>query len=183
MIQKFEFTKDNLKKVKQEILKYPESRQQSAVLFCLDIAQRQNNGWISQPIIEYVAKTLNMSYIKVHEVASFYSMFNLKPVGKYHIQICGTTPCWLRGAADLRKTAEEFSGVECGAISEDGNFTISEVECLGGCVNAPIVQINDDYYEDLEPEDLKNIMTEFKNGKTPKAGSYKNRQCSAPQDS
>jgi NADH-quinone oxidoreductase subunit E len=133
-------------------------RQKSAVLPLLDLAQRQNGGWLSVETIEYIADYIAEPYMRVYEVASFYSMFYLKPIGKYHIQVCGTTPCWLKGANDILKTCEERIGIKCGNTSVDGQFTISEVECLGACVNAPLVQINDDYYEDLTPDKMSDII-------------------------
>lgn len=154
--EKFAFDKDNLKKMKEIIGKYPKGRQKSAVLPLLDMAQRQNNGWLSVPAIEHVAEQIGQPYMKVYEVASFYSMFNLQPVGKYHIQVCGTTPCWLRGAAEVKKYFEKNTGVKSGEVND--MFTISEVECLGACRNAPVVQINDDFYEDLDEEKIESIV-------------------------
>ncbi len=154
----FSFNKENIEKAKEIVAKYPNGRQKSAVLPLLDLAQRQNDGWLSIEAIEYVADYISEPYMRVYEVASFYSMFYLKPVGKYHIQLCGTTPCWLNGAADILKTCEDHIGIKCGSTSADGKFTISEVECLGACVNAPLVQINDDYYENLTPEKMRIII-------------------------
>lgn len=154
----FSFTQENLVKAEAIIAKYPEGRQKSATLPLLDLAQRQNNGWLSVAAIEYVANFLGEPYMRVYEVASFYSMFYLKPVGKYHIQVCGTTPCWLRGAADIVKACENRLGIKCGETSEDGLFSISEVECLGACINAPVVQINDDYYENLDEQKIAEII-------------------------
>ncbi len=159
---KFSFDKENLQKAEKIMKKYPKNQQQSAVLPLLDMAQRQNGGWLSIEAMEYVADLILQPYMRVYEVASFYSMFYLKPVGKYHIQICGTTPCYLRGAADILKTCEQEIAIDCGKTSKDKKFTISEVECLGACINAPIVQINDDYYEDLTPEKMKNIIHKLK---------------------
>ncbi len=156
MSKKFSFDKTSLAKAKGIIKKYPEGRQRSAVLPLLDMAQRENGGWLSVETIEYVADMLEMPYMRVYEVASFYTMFNLKPVGKHHVQICGTTPCWLRGAEDIKQACEKSLNIKCGETTKDGLFTLSEVECLGACVNAPVVQINDDYYEDLTPK----LMTE-----------------------
>ncbi|HJK85870.1 MAG TPA: NADH-quinone oxidoreductase subunit NuoE [Candidatus Megaira endosymbiont of Stentor roeselii] len=154
----FSFNKENIKKAKGILAKYPDGRQKSAVLPLLDLAQRQNGGWLSVEAIEYVADYISEPYMRVYEVASFYSMFYLKPVGKYHIQVCGTTPCWLKGAEDILQTCEKRIGIKCGNTSADGRFTISEVECLGACVNAPLVQINDDYYEDLTPDKMNDII-------------------------
>ena len=176
----FTFTKENLIRAQEVISHYPEGRQRSAIIALLDIAQRQNQGWLSQDVIEYVADFLNTPYIRAYEVASFYSMFNLKPVGKHHIQVCGTTPCWLRGAADIMSTCEKDLGIKCKDTTKDGLFTLSEVECLGACVNAPMVQINDDYYEDLSPKLMSDILTKLKSGKQIQSGSQIGRQTSAP---
>ena len=146
----FEWSEENFSIVKTIIEKYPSGKQQSAVIPVLDLAQRQNEGWLSKKAIEKVAETLSMSYIRVLEVATFYSMFNLEPVGKNFVQICRTTPCWLRGSDKLTKVAKEFSRCNLGETTNDKKFTFIEVECLGACCNAPMVQINDDYYEDLD---------------------------------
>ncbi len=163
--EQFAFNKDNLKKAQEIVAKYPDGRQKSAMLPLLDIAQRQNGGWLSVPAIEYVANYISEPYMRAYEVASFYTMYNLKPVGKYHIQVCGTTPCWLRGAGEIMETCEKLTKAKCGETSKDGMFTISEVECLGACVNAPIVQINDDYYEDLDSKKMGDLIKEFKTKK------------------
>ena len=159
----FCFTDKNLKNAKQIVAKYPKNRQKSAIMPLLAIAQKQNEGWISPEAIEYVATFLSQSFIHVHSVASFYSMFNLKPIGKHHIQICGTTPCWLRGADDIKKSCEEYTNTKCGNTSTNGLFTLSEVECLGACVNAPLVQINNDYYENLTVKSITNILKQLEN--------------------
>lgn len=169
----FEFTADNIKRAENIVAKYPEGRQKSALLPLLDIAQRQNGGWLSTPTIEYVANYLSLPYIRAHEVASFYTMFNLKPVGKYHIQICGTTPCWLCGSDDITKNFEKETGAKKGGTSEDGLFTITEVECLGACTNAPMVQINDDYHENLTKETVQDLVAKMKSGKVPAASAKK----------
>jgi NADH-quinone oxidoreductase E subunit len=158
----FSFNKENLKKAKEIIAKYPEGRQKSAMLPLLDMAQRQNDGWLSVPAIEYVANYISEPYMRAYEVATFYSMYNLKPVGKHHIQVCGTTPCWLSGADKIMESFEKHTKTKCGSTSEDGLFTISEVECLGACVNAPMAQINDDYYENLDPKKLGDLVEELK---------------------
>jgi NADH-quinone oxidoreductase subunit E len=177
---KFRFTPENLHKIEQIITKYPQGRQASAVLPVLDIAQRQNGNWLSVDAMNAVAELLNMPYIRVYEVATFYTMFNLKPVGKHFIQVCRTTPCWLRGSDKLTKHIKNKFNIEKGETSKCGNFTLTEVECLGACVNAPMVQVNDDYYEDLTPEILDNLLEDLKNGKKPKIGTQINRQNSAP---
>lgn len=174
----FTFTKENLCEIENILKKYPPERKASAVLPLLDLAQRQNAGWLNPKAIEVVANFLSMPEIRVFEVASFYSMFNLKPVGKYHVQVCGTTPCMLCGSEEILKTCEKELGVKTGATTEDGMFTLSEVQCLGACVNAPALQINDDFYEDLSPESITNIIKTLKAGKKPKVGSQTNRQCS-----
>ncbi len=164
-LSSFQFSPENKEKIAVHIAKYPQGRHASAILPILDIAQRQNGGWISQPILEEVATLLEMPCIRVHEVASFYSMFNLNPVGKYHIQVCGTTPCWLRGAQNIKEACQRKLGIGEGEVTLDGQFSLIEVECLGACVNAPMVQINDDYFEDLTPESLEMIIDHLAQGK------------------
>ena len=176
----FSFTEENMKQVRWHISKYPEGRQASAVIPLLDIAQRQNSGWVSQAVIETVAEILQMPSIRVHEVATFYTMFNLKPVGKYHVQICGTTPCMLRGAEDIRGACENHLKIKVGQTTSDNNFTLSEVECLGACANAPMIQINDDYYEDLTTESMVQLLDDLAAGKQVKVGSQIGRNCSEP---
>lgn len=176
----FSFTDENLKIAKTIISHYPEGRQASAVLPLLDMAQRQNNGWLSKEAIEHVANILGMHPMRVHEVASFYSMFNLKPVGKFHIQVCGTTPCWLRGASEIMETCKTHLGISSGELTPDKTFSLVEVECLGSCISAPVVQINDDYYEDLSPELLINILKGLVNKKPLKIGSQIGRKSSEP---
>lgn len=158
----FSFNKENLARAKVIVKKYPEGRQKSAILPLLDMAQRQNGGWLGVEVIEYVAAMLEMPYIRAYEVATFYSMFNLKRVGKYHVQICGTTPCWLRGAEDIKHVCEKTLKIKCKETTQDGLFTLSEVECLGACVDAPVVQINDDYYENLAPDSIEKLLKRLK---------------------
>ncbi|MBS28725.1 MAG: NADH-quinone oxidoreductase subunit NuoE [Alphaproteobacteria bacterium] len=160
--------------------RYPEGRQQSAVIPLLDLAQRQAGGWLPTEAIEYVAGYLDMPKIRVLEVASFYSMFNLEPVGKNFVQLCRTTPCWLRGSDDLRAVAKDVTGCGLGETSPDGAFTVVEVECLGACCNAPMVQINDEYYEDLTAESFKAVLEALKRGETPEPGSQAGRTGSEP---
>lgn len=176
----FEWSKDNFDKIKKIIDKYPKGKQHSAVLPVLDIAQRQNQGWLSKQAIEKVAETLDMSFIRVMEIATFYSMFNLKAIGKYFVQICRTTPCWLRGCDKLIKVSKEITGCEIGETSKDNLFTVVEVECLGACCNAPMVQINDYYYEDLDENNFKELLLKLKNGKSVIKGSQINRRSSEP---
>jgi NADH-quinone oxidoreductase subunit E len=176
----FEFNQENQKKVQEIIAKYPSGKQKSAVMPLLDLAQRQNNNFVSKEIIEHIATLLDIAPIQVYEVASFYSMYNLKPVGKYLLQVCGTTPCMLRGAEDLIKVCQEKLGIKREETSTDGLFTLKEVECLGACVNAPMVQINDDYFEDLNPEIFAQILDDLKAGKPVKIGSQCGRHSSEP---
>jgi NADH-quinone oxidoreductase subunit E len=175
----FAFTPENLAWAKAQMAKYPEGRQQSAVIPVLWRAQEQAGGWLPQKAIEATAELLGMAKIRVLEVATFYTMFNLAPVGRYHVQLCGTTPCMLRGAEDLKKVCERMIGHET-HVSADGTFSWIEVECLGACVNAPMVQINADYYEDLTPDILTRIINDFSAGRTPKPGPQIDRQNSAP---
>ena len=177
----FEWSEINYSKVQNIIKIYPVGKQQSAVIPLLDLAQRQNEGWLSKNAIEKVAETLSMSYIRVLEIATFYSMFNLEPVGKNFVQICRTTPCWLRGSDKLSKVAKEFSGCNLGETTKDKKFTFVEVECLGACSNAPMVQINDDYYEDLDENIFKKILLDIKNNTQIKKGSQIGRQTSHPK--
>jgi NADH-quinone oxidoreductase E subunit len=177
----FAFTTENKKKAEGYIARYPEGRQASAVIYLLYIAQAQNGGWLSPAAIEHVAEVLEMAPIRVYEVASFYTMFNQKPVGKHLIQVCRTTPCWLRGAADLTRICKDKLGVGLKEVTEDGMFSVMEVECLGACANAPMVQINDDYYEDLTPERLVQIIDDLRTGKEVPVGPQFGRLCSAPE--
>ena len=179
--EEFKWSEINYSKIENIIKIYPVGKQQSAVLPILDLAQRQNEGWLSKKAIEKVAETLSMSYIRVLEVATFYSMFNLEPVGKNFVQICRTTPCWLRGSDKLTKAAKEFSGCDLGETTNDKKFTFVEVECLGACCNAPMVQINDDYYEDLDENAFKKILLDIKKDNQIKKGSQIGRQTSHPK--
>jgi len=178
---KFKWSEKNILKIKKIIDNYPKGKQKSAVLPILDIAQRQNQGWLSKNAIEEVARTLSMSIIRVMEVATFYSMFNLHPVGKNFIQICRTTPCWLCGSNKLLDVAKKVTGCQLGETSQDNKFTLVEVECLGACCNAPMVQINDNYYEDLDETSFNDILKNLKNGEKVKLGSQIGRQSSEPK--
>jgi NADH-quinone oxidoreductase subunit E len=160
--------------------KYPTERRASAVIPALWVTQKQNAGWLSEPALRAVADRLGMTYIRVYEVATFYTMFNLEPVGKYHLQVCGTTPCQLRGAEKLKGFCERKIGPK-GHVSSGGTFSWVEVECLGACVNAPMIQINDYFYEDLSVETLEQIIEDLAAGKDPKPGPYVKRQTSAPE--
>ena len=175
----FAFTPANLDWAKAQMAKYPPGRQQSAVIPVLWRAQEQCGGWLPQKAMEATAELLGMAKIRVLEVATFYTMFNLSPVGKFHVQLCGTTPCMLRGCEELKKVCRSVIG-EQDHVSKDGVFSWTEVECLGACVNAPMVQINYDYYEDLTAQSFKRILDELAAGKTPKPGPQIDRQWSAP---
>jgi NADH-quinone oxidoreductase subunit E len=175
----FAFTPENLQWAKAKIAQYPESRQQSAVIPILWKAQEQCGGWLPQKAIEATAELLGMAKIRVLEVATFYTMFNLSPVGRFHVQLCGTTPCMLRGAEDLKKVCHHMIGHE-NEVTADGTFSWIEVECLGACVNAPMVQVNADFYEDLTPDILTRIINDFSAGRTPQPGPQIDRVNSAP---
>jgi NADH-quinone oxidoreductase subunit E len=175
----FAFDKGNLAWAKEQVKKYPEGRQQSAIIPLLWRAQEQCGGWLPEKAIRHVADFLGMAHIRALEVATFYTMFNLQPVGKFHVQLCGTTPCRLRGADDLEKVCRKRIG-EQGDLTKDGKFSWVEVECLGACVNAPMVQVNYDFYEDLTPEILEKILDDLAAGRTPKTGTQIDRYFSAP---
>ena len=177
--KEFSFSKENLAWAKQQIAKYPEGRQQSAIIPLLWRAQAQAGGWLPEVAIRYVTELLGMAHIRGLEVATFYTMFNLSPVGTVHVQLCGTTPCRLRGADDLEKVCRKRIGEQM-EVTKDGKFSWVEVECLGACVNAPMVQVGSDYYEDLTVESFEKILDQFAAGKTPKAGPQIDRQLSAP---
>jgi NADH-quinone oxidoreductase subunit E len=175
----FAFTADNLAWAKQQIAKYPEGRQESAIIPLLWRAQEQCGGWLPRKAMEHVGELLGMAPIRVLEIATFYTMFNLEPVGQFHVQLCGTTPCMLRGSEQLKEVCRRRIG-EQHHVTADGKFSWIEVECLAACVNAPMVQINADYYEDLTPESFKKILDELAAGRTPKPGPQIARQFSAP---
>jgi NADH-quinone oxidoreductase E subunit len=176
----FAFTPENMAKAKAHIAKYPPGRQASAVLPLLDIAQRQSGNWLPRAAMDYVAELLGMAPIRVYEVATFYTMFNLRPVGRHFFQICTTTPCWLRGSDEVVAACGKKLGIGIGETTPDGQFTLTEVECLGACVNAPIIQVNDDFYEDLDGPSTEALIDALKRGETPPMGSVKGRQGSAP---
>ncbi len=180
MSEIFAFTPENKALADKMIAKYPPGRQASAVLPLLDLAQRQVGGWLPRAAMDYVAASLDMAPIRVYEVATFYSMFNLKPVGKYLLQVCRTTPCWLRGADQLTETCRRKLGIGLKETTPDGKFTLVEVECLGTCVNAPAVQINDDFYEDLDPGKMEKLLDALARGKPVTPGPQSGRQGSAP---
>ena len=182
----FAWTAENEAKAKTVIGRYPPGRQYSAIIPLLDLAQRQvgaetsTQGWLPIPVIEFVAAQLDMPYIRAYEVATFYTMFNLRPVGRYHVQVCGTTPCMLRGSDDVM-AACKAKGLKKGGTTEDGLFTLSEVECLGACANAPMVQINDDNYEDLTEASMGAVLDALARGEKPKPGPQVDRQTSCPE--
>jgi NADH-quinone oxidoreductase subunit E len=177
--ESFAFTPENQAWAAKEITKYPEGRQASAIIALLWRAQKQNDYWLPRAAIELVARMLDMPYIRALEVATFYTMFNLEPVGRHHVQLCGTTPCVLRGAEEIKKVCHNKIG-EPGHVSKDGKFSWVEVECLGACCNAPMVQINDDYFEDLTPENFSTLLDDLAAGKPVKVGSQTGRVSSEP---
>jgi len=175
----FIFSVENLEQAKAVIAKYPAGRQASGVIPLLYIAQRQA-GWVPRAAMDYIAGLLEMPPIRVYEVATFYTMFNLKPVGKYHLQVCTTTPCWLRGSDAVLDACKRKLGIGVGERTSDGLFSIVEVECLGACVNAPLIQVNDDFYEDLDGPLTEKLLTSLARGEVPPKGSVIGRQTSAP---
>ena len=177
----FAFSEDNLAKARAIIDKYPKGREASAVLPLLMLAQRQSSGWLPQPALDYVADFLHMPPIRVYEVATFYTMFRLKPVGRHHVEVCTNISCWLCGSDDILAACRDRLGIGLGETTADGMFSLSEAECLGACVNAPMLQIGLDYYEDLTPESTKAILDEFAAGRTPKPGSQIGRTSSEPR--
>jgi NADH-quinone oxidoreductase E subunit len=178
--ENFEFTPENLDRAKAHIVKYPPGRQASAVLPLLWIAQEQHGGWLPRAAMDHVARILEMAPIRVYEVATFYTMFNLRPVGRYLLQACTTTPCWLRGSDAVVQACRSKLGIDVGGTTADGLFTLVEVECLGACVNAPILQVNDDFYEDLDAPATETLLDALRNGKAPLPGSVIGRQGSEP---
>jgi len=180
--ENFEFNLKNLDEAKKIILKYPDGKQQSAVMALLYIAQKQNENWIPLAAMKYIGEFLDMPYIKVYEVATFYSMYNLAPVGKHFIQVCTTTPCMIRGAYKLVEACKEKISEKENTLSKDKSCSWMEVECLGACVNAPMLQINDEYYEDLDKEKTLKILEEILTGKNPKPGSYRGRLNNEPEN-
>ena len=180
--ENFEFTKESLEEAKNIIKKYPKDKQQSAVMPLLNIAQKQNDNWIPLSAMKYIGKFLEMPYIKVYEVATFYSMYNLAPVGKYFVQVCTTTPCMIRGANKLVEACKEKISKNESELSSDKSCSWMEVECLGACVNAPMMQINDDYYEDLDKDKTLKILDKILKGEKPKPGSYRGRINNEPEN-
>ncbi len=176
----FSFTAENLERAAALIARYPAGRQASAILPVLDLAQRQCGGWLPAPAVARVAEMLDMPLIRVYEVISFYEMFHARPVGEHMVRVCTTTPCMLRGSSEILEACAAELGIAAGETSEDGKFTLVEFECLGACVNAPIVWIDDDYYEDLDPARVRDILKAFRAGRRPEPGSQAGRQRSAP---
>ena len=180
--EKFEFDLKNKQTADKIIQNYPSGKQQSSVMALLYLAQKQNDNWIPLSAMKYIAKYLDMPYIKVYEVATFYSMYNLTPVGKYFFQVCTTTPCMLRGAYNLVEVCKKKISEEENMLSKDGKTSWLEVECLGACVNAPMLQLNEDYYEDLDSATLEKIIDKISNNEAPQPGSYRGRLSSEPEN-
>jgi NADH-quinone oxidoreductase E subunit len=176
----FDFTSENLERAQAHVAKYPPGRQASAVLPLLDLAQRQHGGWLPRAAMNRVAEMLGMAPIRVYEVATFYTMLNLRPVGRFLLQACTTTPCWLRGSDEVVHACEKKLGVGVGGTTPDGIFTLVEVECLGACVNAPILQVNDDFYEDLDGPTTEALLDALREGNAPPPGSVSGRRGSEP---
>jgi NADH-quinone oxidoreductase subunit E len=181
----FAWTPENVAEAERILGRYPPGRQHSAIIPLLHLAQYQmgaqtGHAWLPVPVIEFVAKQIAMPYIRAYEVATFYTMFNLKPVGRFHVQVCGTTPCMLRGSDDVMRACRD-KGLKMGGMTADGLFTLSEVECMGACANAPMVQINDDNYEDLDYDRTVAVLEALARGEAPKAGSQIGRQASCPE--
>merc|ERR1712029_714981 len=177
---KFEFNEENKKRAEVIMKNYPEGHTRAAVIPLLDLAQRQAGGWLPISAMHHVAEVIGMPRMRVYEVATFYTMFMRNPTGKHHIQVCTTTPCWLRGSDEILNTIKTNLGISVGETTKDNMFTLSEVECLGACVNAPMVQINDDYYEDLTVKDTEEILADLKAGKRPAAGPRSGRYAAEP---
>ena len=177
----FTFSTQNLKKVEEILKKYPTKNKKSAVMPLLYLAQKQNNNWIPLAAMKYIAKILSIPYISVYEVATFYTMYNLAPVGKYFVQVCTTTPCLIRGADKIVKRCKEKISLEENVISKNGNCSWTEVECLGACVNAPMIQVNNDYYEDLDEKSTLEILNSLISDKPLKPGSYRGRKNTSPE--
>ncbi|CAI6367553.1 unnamed protein product [Macrosiphum euphorbiae] len=178
---KFEFSDENKKRIDAILAIYPEGHKRAAMIPLLDLAQRQH-GWLPISAMHKVADVLDLPKMRVYEVATFYTMFMRKPTGKYHLQVCTTTPCWLRGSDDVMSCLKKKLDIGVGETSKDGQWTLSEVECLGACVNAPMMQVNDDYFEDLTTKDVESIIDDLKNGKTPTPGPRSSRYASEPMD-
>jgi len=176
----FEFTPEYRARADKHIAKYPPGRQASAVIPLLDLAQRQAGGWVPRAAMDHIGEILDMAFIRVYEVATFYTMFNLKPTGRHHLQVCTTTPCWLRDSDGILEACHKKLGIRPGETTADGQFSLIEVECLGACVNAPMLQLGDEYYEDLDADSMVALIEALQRGETPKPGPQIARQTSAP---
>ena len=177
----FEFSAKNREKFKAIFAKYPKGREASALMPLLDLAQRQHDGWLPRAAMDHIADILNMASIRVYEVATFYTMYNLAPIGENHLQVCTNLPCWLRGSDMIMALCKENLGIEVGETTNDGKFTLSEVECLCACVNAPMMQINDDFYEDLDEDSTVAILESIKSGVKPTPGPQNSRKGGEPE--
>ena len=178
--QSFMFTDENLKKAEAIIARYPAGRQQSALMPLLTLAQKQNAGWLSKESMDYIANMLSLPPVRVYEVASFYTMYNLSPVGRHVIEVCTTTPCWLRGSDNIVEACQRHLGIKVGQTTSDGQYTLREVECLGACVNAPMCSIDETYYEDLTADSVTRIIDTIARGNQPKPGPQSSRKSSEP---
>ena len=179
--KKFSFDKENLSKAREILKMYPKNFKESSIMPLLSLAQNQNNGWLPKKAIEYVSEFLEIPEIKVLELATFYSMYNLSPVGKFHIEICTTSPCMLRGSDEILSNFEKKLGIQSGHISDDNNFSLNRVECLGACVNGPVVKINENYYEDLNINSANDLLKNMNEGKKLKIGPQSSRKGSEPK--
>jgi|TARA_B100000287_G_scaffold185944_2_gene175809 NADH-quinone oxidoreductase subunit E len=179
--KKFSFDKENLIRAREILKMYPKNFKESSIMPLLSLAQNQNNGWLPKKAIEYVSEFLEIPEIKVLELATFYSMYNLSPVGKFHIEICTTSPCMLRGSDEILSNFEKKLGIQSGHISEDNNFSLNRVECLGACVNGPVVKINENYYEDLNINSANDLLKNMNEGKKLKIGPQSSRKGSEPK--
>lgn len=179
--ESFEFSPENQKKLKGIFAKYPEGREASAVMPLLDLAQRQNDNWLPRAAMDHVAQLVGLPPMRVYEVATFYTMYNLAPIGENHLQVCTNLPCWLRGSDDVVNTCKNKLGIDMGETTADGKFTLNEMECLGACVNAPMMQINDDYYEDLDENSTAAILDTLATGGTPTPGPQNSRKGCEPE--
>jgi len=178
--ESFAFSAENGEAVKTILAKYPDGWKESSVMPLLDLAQRQHDGWLPRAAMDHIAEMLGMAPIRVYEVATFYTMYNLKPIGRHHVQVCTNLPCWLNGSDGVVSACKRKLDIEFGETTEDGEFTLSEMECLGACVNAPMMQIDDDYYEDLDSVTTEAILDELRAGGTPKTGSQAGRHTCEP---
>lgn len=176
----FAFTEANLEQAQRIIARYPAGKQASAVMPLLALAQDQNENWLPRVAMDVIAQMLGMAPVRVYEVASFYSMYNLAPVGRHMLEVCTTTPCWLRGSDGIKQACEKHLGIKTGGTTADGMFTLREVECLGACVNAPMMQVGKHFYEDLTPDNVVKLIDTFAAGKAPQSGSQSNRRSSEP---